>query len=1009
MQTITFYSYKGGVGRSLALVNVAKLLASLGKKVYVLDLDLEAPGLHYKLADEAARDDLEKGFVDYAYNYFRGDGYGKIEDFTIKCKPNEYPNGGWVWLMPAGNSTLKTYWEHLLQIRWTEKVYDHEGEALLFLLELKSCIEEQCQPDVLLLDARTGVTEIGSAALTLLPDILVFLFVNNLESKEGTREIMRSIPRTFRKLPTEDVPPPPIIGVLTRIPEGFPNEKEKLNELFQYLKEPSQDGFVPPLHEDLLVLHSNRDLEIEEQAYADKRGTLLYSEYRALLDALSVESSGKVVTREEMAEIDINADVEDAEKFADKGDWENASPRWDNAARLAEQTYGKDSPKFTAVLQRNAEALDKWGDAKDALARWLELERVLSAENRGDIAEKILLAAVKSEQFEAFTDERLDAALAPVAKSGDHETILGFLGGLRNAFESDKSQRTSFYAKVLRRTWSTQIEMDRLAEATTLIDEAEPQFLNQGEEGRLSWAHVLYARALIHVKKAEHAPALEPIRHAVDLFEFYQDRLLADAQALQDQILRACGRIREADEKLRRLRSQTKRIRTIPAPPTLPIPIHRLTRSGPTIQEWSVDLEIVTPILGGAARTREIDDIDIIRVPSLRGQLRFWWRAVYGGNLAPEQLSLVEREMFGAAADDTGHRSAIELHVDILGKPGEVDKSDIGFSSPSAYALWPAREARGKNPQPTAPRRSPGTRFALHVRCPETYEQHLRNAVRAMILFGGYGGRTRRGTGSYAVVRENDRAFWLPDGISREALARVFGHDPFVSSNRPAHTWPVLSGAGIRVGTMTNATNAWSTALDWLREFRQGTSSGARVAGQDKRRPGRSNWPEPDKVRRLSGQGPWPHEPKHNDQPVWPRAGFGLPIVGRFQNKDRYGSTYRPEEPRDFEIRWYDAKGTLQDRLASPLIVKALPLADGQFVPCALWLHRAYPEGQVGLHESDTRARGSKADFDVLVAKGESARFWPLEQARNAPQGQCLRTAFFAWLDQQKNIKVLAK
>src|SRR3954454_2367247 len=42
----TFYSYKGGTGRSMALANVAWLLASSGKRVLAIDWDLEAPGLH---------------------------------------------------------------------------------------------------------------------------------------------------------------------------------------------------------------------------------------------------------------------------------------------------------------------------------------------------------------------------------------------------------------------------------------------------------------------------------------------------------------------------------------------------------------------------------------------------------------------------------------------------------------------------------------------------------------------------------------------------------------------------------------------------------------------------------------------------------------------------------------------------------------------------------------------------------------------------------------------------
>jgi len=50
-QIITFYSYKGGTGRSMALANIACILAeqqtvARGKGVLMIDWDLEAPGLH---------------------------------------------------------------------------------------------------------------------------------------------------------------------------------------------------------------------------------------------------------------------------------------------------------------------------------------------------------------------------------------------------------------------------------------------------------------------------------------------------------------------------------------------------------------------------------------------------------------------------------------------------------------------------------------------------------------------------------------------------------------------------------------------------------------------------------------------------------------------------------------------------------------------------------------------------------------------------------------------------
>ncbi|WP_246844050.1 ParA family protein, partial [Hydrocoleum sp. CS-953] len=44
-RTVTFYSFKGGVGRTTALTHVASILAMRGRKVVAVDLDLEAPGL----------------------------------------------------------------------------------------------------------------------------------------------------------------------------------------------------------------------------------------------------------------------------------------------------------------------------------------------------------------------------------------------------------------------------------------------------------------------------------------------------------------------------------------------------------------------------------------------------------------------------------------------------------------------------------------------------------------------------------------------------------------------------------------------------------------------------------------------------------------------------------------------------------------------------------------------------------------------------------------------------
>src|SRR5213080_966655 len=70
----TFYSYKGGVGRSMALANVAKWYYLRGLRVVMIDWDLEAPGLENFLYEQ--QDHLEKvrsqlGLIDMLLDYKR--------------------------------------------------------------------------------------------------------------------------------------------------------------------------------------------------------------------------------------------------------------------------------------------------------------------------------------------------------------------------------------------------------------------------------------------------------------------------------------------------------------------------------------------------------------------------------------------------------------------------------------------------------------------------------------------------------------------------------------------------------------------------------------------------------------------------------------------------------------------------------------------------------------------------------------------------------------------------
>lgn len=481
---------------------------------------------------------------------------------------------------------------------------------------------------------------------------------------------------------------------------------------------------------------------------------------------------------------------------------------------------------------------------------------------------------------------------------------------------------------------------------------------------------------------------------------------------------------------------------------SLPAPKMRACRGGPELRETFVRLEVVTPILGGSHQTRAIDDVDVIRAPSVRGHLRFWWRALYAAQYtSADALHKRESDLWGRAASDDGGRSTVEVRVSVE-RVGATDTNDVQLypvrnqpATPGAYALWPARlESRTKSP--TAPRRQPGTRFQLTLKVAGTEkdEVEVRNALRAWILFGGYGGRTRRGLGSLKVLPKpeskkkeevlTDLREWLPTDVTLAALTDLFGLDIFAAPARTPGDVPWFGGAAIHVGTKgADAQKAWTTALDWLKEFRQGTSGqqGARARepgpNGNNQRPSISNWPEGDKVRRLSTAKQrlrWAHTPRHNGTPAWPRAGFGLPIIGQFQSKSREGHPTRKKgndrpdemywdelprthanygtEPGPFELRWR-AGNVEHDRLASPLIVKALPLADGTFAPCALWLNRAHPaNGEVVLRN----VNNSQAPFDRLVANGDTPQFSALANKSS------LRQAFLDWLHARHQTTVVA-
>ncbi|MBI5418021.1 AAA family ATPase [Candidatus Poribacteria bacterium] len=101
---VTFYSFKGGVGRTIALVNTAVALAKQNKSVIIWDMDLEAPGIQNLPFFKPLKSKIKGGFVDIVED-FKKNNYQSIDEKKISSylisDPDFFQND--LKLLPAGN------------------------------------------------------------------------------------------------------------------------------------------------------------------------------------------------------------------------------------------------------------------------------------------------------------------------------------------------------------------------------------------------------------------------------------------------------------------------------------------------------------------------------------------------------------------------------------------------------------------------------------------------------------------------------------------------------------------------------------------------------------------------------------------------------------------------------------------------------------------------------------------------------------------------------------------
>ena len=272
MYVTTFYSFKGGVGRSMALANAAVELAQRGRRVLAVDFDLEAPGLD--TFDILRPPDEVPGIIDFIHEYLESESAPDAHRFLARL-PDVGDKGGELWIMPSG-AQRATYAAHFNQIDWAE-LYEKRDGYLLFE-DLKAQWQQAVNPDYVLIDSRTGHTDSGGICTRQLPDAVTILFFPNEQNLRGLTKVVNDIRSETEEPRRKKIE---LHFVMSNVPD-LDDEDRILEKKIQAFR--NELG----LETDPLVVHRYDSLSLLNQVVftRDRPKSRLAREYCAVVDEL---------------------------------------------------------------------------------------------------------------------------------------------------------------------------------------------------------------------------------------------------------------------------------------------------------------------------------------------------------------------------------------------------------------------------------------------------------------------------------------------------------------------------------------------------------------------------------------------------------------------------------------------------------------------------------------------------------------------------------------------------
>ncbi len=227
---VTFYSYKGGVGRTQLVANLASYLALYkNRKVLLLDWDLEAPGLDTFF--NINRKKIKAGLIELLYDYIKlikNNEEAEIKDLPF-FKEKHFIKKGNIHLIAAGNYN-ENYKEKINDFNWNEFYNYKSGNYYIEFLKKEL---NKLDYDYVFIDSRTGVTDYSGICNIQMPEVNVLVVAPSKQNLTGAKAMADDIKNSPY---TKDKRQPIVMPILSRLDLTTNEQANKWYKLFS-------DGF----------------------------------------------------------------------------------------------------------------------------------------------------------------------------------------------------------------------------------------------------------------------------------------------------------------------------------------------------------------------------------------------------------------------------------------------------------------------------------------------------------------------------------------------------------------------------------------------------------------------------------------------------------------------------------------------------------------------------------------------------------------------------------------------